>query len=170
LREPFLKHLLLASALGQCLKTEESAQQYALAAQCAKNKRDYLHAVLSAFNGLKMVDGEKPEWWTDPELLSLSKQAIETHASHPLAWHMRAIVLCGVGNWTIQRDRTADDFLEASFCFHRHASMNPGLKQQLLAASQKCLHQSIVMTDGDQAKLVLCNRLRQMLDAGHPNF
>ena len=131
-RDPFMKHLLLASTLQSCFKLEESAQQYALAAQYANNKKQYLHAILSAFNGFKMVDGEKPEWWTDPELLSLSKQAIEMHASHPLAWDMRAYVLCGDGNWTMHRTRTADDFLEASYCFHREAGMNAVHRQKLL--------------------------------------
>jgi hypothetical protein len=151
IRETFAGHIALAAALLSSFRLEESACEYAKAAACAQTRSEYLYGILSAFNGFKMTNCEKAGWWKDEELLCLSKEAVEVHKDHPLAWDMRAYVLAGEGNWSPKRTRTASDFRGAAFAFLRHSHINHVRRQELIENAHNCIRIAIQRETGDNS-------------------
>ena len=96
---------------------------------------DWAHAASLAFSfHVSTPVSERPFWWTDEALLTLSARIVAIIPEDASAWAMRGQVLAartflGIGKGTpwLTGERSTEQLREASDCFAKAAAMSPTL-------------------------------------------
>ena len=136
----------------------QAAALYEIARQAMEHGSEHWATATARVFGclvqMECADVEKPAWWNDEGLKSLSKQVVEAAPDACEAWHMRARVLSAMprqpGAWEVSH-RTAVELQEAAESYRHLGFLTPDRDREecdrFAERSEECLEAAIAQID-----------------------